>query len=92
MTGRLQPEERHFMSREDARRDFPAVYHVWDRLAQLETIFDGPVMVEFTGVHGTFTTLQVNAAELTGTGMLTAVMDMYRSGAITARSTPIIVA
>jgi hypothetical protein len=84
MTGRMQPEERHFMSREDARRDFPAVYHVWDRLAQLETIFDGPVMVEFTGVHGTFTTLQVNAAELTGTGMLTAVMDMHRSGAITA--------
>lgn len=84
MTGRMQPEERHFLGREDARRDFPAVYHVWDRLAQLETIFDGPVMVEFTGVHGTFTTLQVNAAELTGTGMLTAVMDLYRTGRISA--------
>jgi hypothetical protein len=84
MTGRMPPEERHFARREEARRDFPAVYHVWDRLAQLETIFDGPVMVEFTGVHGTFTTLQVNAAELTGTGMLTAVMDLYRAGRITA--------
>lgn len=84
MTGRMQPEERHFAGREEARRDFPAVYHVWDRLAQLETIFDGPVMVEFTGVHGTFTTLQVNAAELTGAGMLTAVMDLHRAGRITA--------
>jgi hypothetical protein len=82
MTGRLPPEERHFLSREEARRDFPAVYHVWDRLTQLETIFDGPVMVEFTGVHGTFTTLQANAAELTGTGMLTAVMDLHRTGLI----------
>jgi hypothetical protein len=84
MTGRLQPEERHFTVREEARRDFPAVYHVWDRLAQLETIFDGPVMVEFTGVHGTFTTLQVNAGELTGAGMLSAVMDMHRAGRISA--------
>ena len=82
MTGRLHPEERHFNSREEARRDFPAVYHVWDRLAQLETIFDGPVMVEFTGVHGTYTTLQANAAEMTGSGMLLAVMDLYRAGSI----------
>jgi len=84
MTGRLHPEERHFNSREEARRDFPAVYHVWDRLAQLETFFEGPVMVEFTGVHGTYTTLQVNAAEMTGVGMLSAVMDLYRAGRISA--------
>jgi hypothetical protein len=84
MTGRLHPEERHFNSREEARRDFPAVYHVWDRLAQLETIFEGPVMVEFTGVHGTYTTLQANAAEMTGSGMLSAVMDLYRAGRISA--------
>jgi phosphohistidine swiveling domain-containing protein len=84
MTGRLQPEERHFNSREEARRDFPAVYHVWDRLAQLETIFEGPVMVEFTGVHGTYTTLQANAAEMTGVGMLSAVMDLYRAGRVSA--------
>ncbi len=84
MTGRLHPEERHFNSREEARRDFPAVFHVWERLAQLETIFGGPVMVEFTGVHGTYTTLQVNAAEMTGVGMLSAVMDLYRAGRITA--------
>jgi len=84
MTGRLRPEERHFLSREEARRDFPAVYHVWDRLTQLETIFEGPVMIEFTGVHGTFTTLQANAAEMPGTGMLQAIMDMYRAGRVTA--------
>jgi hypothetical protein len=84
MTGRLHPEERHFKSREEARRDFPAVYHIWDRLAQLETIFAGPVMVEFTGVHGTYTTLQANAAEMTGAGMLSAVMDLYRAGRISA--------
>lgn len=82
MTGRLQAEERHFKSREEARRDFPAVYHFWDRLGQLEAIFRSPVMVEFTGVHGTFTILQVNPAELTGSGMLTAVMDMNRAGKI----------
>jgi hypothetical protein len=82
MTGRLQAEERHFKSREEARRDFPAVYHFWDRLGQLESIFQAPVMVEFTGVHGTFTILQVNPAELTGSGMLTAVMDMNRAGKI----------
>jgi len=84
MTGRLRPEERHFLSREEARRDFPAIYHFWDRLAQLEGIFCGPVMVEFTGVHGTFTVLQVNPAELSGTGMVTSVMDMHRAGKIGA--------
>jgi hypothetical protein len=82
MTGRLQPEERHFRSREEARRDFPAVYHFWDRLAQLEEIYQAPVMVEFTGVHGTFTILQVNTAEMVGAGMLTAVMDLHRAGRI----------
>ena len=82
MTGRLAPQERHFAARHEARRDFPAVYHFWPRLFQLEEIFGGPVMVEFTGVHGTFTILQVNAAELSGSGMLTAVMDMHRAGNI----------
>ena len=82
MTGRLTPEERHFVDRNEARREFPAVYHFWPRLFQLEEIFSGPVMVEFTGVHGTFTILQVNAAELAGAGMLTAVMDMHRAGRI----------
>lgn len=84
MTGRLTPQERHFAARDDARLEFPAVYHFWDRLFQLEDIFRGPVMVEFTAVHGTFTILQVNAAELSGSGMLTAVMDMHRAGGITA--------
>ena len=84
MTGRLAPQERHFADRNEARREFPAVYHFWPRLFQLEEIFDGPVMVEFTGVHGTFTILQVNAAELSGSGMLTAVMDMHRAGRIPA--------
>lgn len=84
MTGRLAPQERHFAERDQARREFPAVYHFWPRLFQLEEIFGGPVMVEFTGVHGTFTILQVNAAELSGSGMLTAVMDMHRAGRIPA--------
>ena len=84
MTGRLAPRERHFAERHEARREFPAVYHFWPRLFQLEDIFGGPVMVEFTGVHGTFTILQVNAAELSGSGMLTAVMDMHRAGRIPA--------
>lgn len=84
MTGRLPAEERHFEARDEARADFPAVYHFWERLAGLEAIFRGPVMVEFTGVHGTFTVLQVNAAELSGAGMLTAVMDLHRAGRIPA--------
>jgi hypothetical protein len=84
MTGRLVPQERHFSSREEAKRDFPAVYHFWNRLFQLEEIFKAPVMVEFTGVHGTFTILQVNAAEMTGSAMLTAVMDLRREGRVTA--------
>ncbi len=84
MTGRLAPQERHFSDRDEARRELPAVYHFWPRLFQLEDIFGGPVMVEFTGVHGTFTILQVNAAELSGSGMLTAVMDMHRAGRVTA--------
>ncbi|MDP2915433.1 MAG: hypothetical protein Q8O91_08270 [Candidatus Aminicenantes bacterium] len=84
MTGRLRPEERHFLSREETRRDFPAVFHFWDRLAQLEEIFRGPVMVEFTGVHGTFTVLQVNPAELSGAGMVTSVMDMHRANKISS--------
>jgi hypothetical protein len=84
MTGRLPAEERHFETRDAARADFPAVYHFWERLEGLEAIFRGPVMVEFTGVHGTFTILQVNAAELSGAGMVTAVMDMHRSGRLSA--------
>lgn len=84
MTGRLQPKERFFRSREETRTEFPAIFHFWPRLAQLENIFLGPVMVEFTGVHGTFTVLQVNPAELAGAGMLTAVMDLYRAGKIPA--------
>ncbi len=84
MTGRLQPEERTFHDREETREEFPAIYHFWDRLGQLEEIFRGPVIVEFTGVHGTFTTLQVNPAELAGAGMLTAVMDLHREGRIGA--------
>ena len=83
MTGRLVPEERHLPERAAAKADFPAVFHFWDRLGQLEDIFRGPVMVEFTGVHGTFTILQVNAAEMSGAGMLTAVMDMHRRGRLT---------
>jgi hypothetical protein len=82
MTGRLPAEERHFMAREEAREEFPAVYHFWNRLYQLERLFAAPVMVEFTGVHGTFTILQVNRAELTGAGMITAVIDIHRAGAI----------
>ena len=84
MTGNLQPEQRHFQNREEAREEFPAIYHFWDRLDQLEDIFKGPVIVEFSGVHGTFTLLQVNAAELSGAGMLTAVMNLYRAGRIGA--------
>lgn len=84
MTGRLVPQEGHFSSREETKDEFPAVYHFWDRLFQLEDIFRAPVMVEFTGVHGTFTILQVNAAEMTGSAMLTAVMDLHRDGRITA--------
>jgi len=84
MTGRLRPDERHFKAREDAKADFPAIFHFWNRLSQLEQIFRAPVMVEFTGVHGTFTVLQVNPAEMTGAGMLTAVMDMSRAGMISA--------
>jgi len=84
MTGRLRPEEIHFQNREDARREFPAVYHFWPRLERLERVFRAPVMVEFTGVHGTFTTLQVNTAEMVGAGMLTAAMDMHRDGRLSA--------
>jgi hypothetical protein len=84
MTGRLRPEEETFLDREQARREFPSVYHFWPRLAQLEEILEAPVMVEFTGVHGTFTLLQLNVAELSGVGMLAAVMDLFRSGKIGA--------
>lgn len=77
MTGRLRPEEACFDDPLEARKDFPAIYHFWERLFQLEKIYASPVMVEFTGVHGTFTILQVNQAELTGSGMLTAVMDLH---------------
>ena len=84
MTGRMRPENVFFQDQSESRRDFPAVYHFWQRVSQLEEIFKGPVMVEFTGVHGTFTILQVNQAELSGAGMLTAVMDLYRAGKIKA--------
>lgn len=82
MTGRLRPEEVHLHEPQEARSPFPAVYHFWRRLHQLEEIFAAPVMVEFTGVHGTFTILQVNQAELSGVGMLTAVIDLHRADEI----------
>lgn len=84
MTGRLVPEEVHLAEPEEARDSFPAVHHFWKRLPQLERIFSAPVMVEFTGVQGTFTILQVNQAQLAGAGMLTAVIDLYKSGSIDA--------
>ncbi len=84
MTGRLAPREARFATRDETRAEFPAVYHFWNRLLQLEDVFAAPVMVEFTGVHGTFTVLQVNAAEMTGSAMLTAVMDLHRAGRIDA--------
>ena len=84
MTGRLQPEEIVLPDQESAREEFPSIHHFWPRLSQLEEIFAAPVMVEFTGVHGTFTILQVNQAELSGVGMLTAVMDLYRAGKLDA--------
>ena len=82
MTGRLAPDETHLPEQEDARLHFPAVHHFWPRLGQLEAIFGSPVMVEFTGVHGTFTILQVNQAQLAGAGQLTAVMDLHRAGSV----------
>ena len=85
MTGRLPPEDKHIKNPAEIKENFPAVYHFWKRLDQLEGIFQSPVMVEFTAVHGTFTILQVNMAELSGVGMLVAVIDMYRSGKITAK-------
>ncbi|MFH2042368.1 MAG: hypothetical protein ABIJ35_07595 [Acidobacteriota bacterium] len=84
MTGRMRPEDVFFQDQSESRHDFPAVYHFWRRVSQLEEIFEGPVMVEFTGVRGTFTILQVNQAELSGAGMLTAVMDLFRNGKIGA--------
>ena len=82
MTGRLTPEEKHLLSPDEARYDFPAVFHFWKRLKRLEEIYTSPVMVEFTGVHGTFTLLQVNQAELSGVGMLTAVIDLHKRGTV----------
>ncbi len=81
MTGHLRPERTDLATREEARERFPAVYHFWPRIAALERIFRAPVLIEFTGVHGVFTILQVNRAELSGTGMLMAVLDMHRDGA-----------
>ena len=85
MTGRLPAESRNLINPAEIKADFPAVFHVLKRLNQLEKIFKSPVMVEFTAVHGTFTILQANMAELSGIGMLIAVIDMYRSGKITAK-------
>lgn len=85
MTGRLPAESKNLKDPAEIKEYFPAVYHFWKRLHQLEDIFQSPVMVEFTAVHGTFTILQVNMAELSGVGMLIAVIDMYRSGNITAK-------
>ena len=84
MTGRLQPEERHFLPGRKPGRNFRRSIIFGTVSASLEDIFHGPVIVEFTGVHGTFTILQVNAAELAGAGMLTAVMDLHRAGRIRA--------
>ena len=81
MTGHLRPEQVNLADRSEARARFPAVYHFWPRIAALEEIFRAPVLIEFTGVHGVFTILQVNRAELSGTGMLMAVLDMHRGGA-----------
>jgi len=83
MTGRLQPKERIFQNREECRWEFPAIYHCWDRIFQLEDIFRSPVMIEFTEVKGTFTILQVNPAKMSGAGMVTAVIDMHRDSRIT---------
>jgi hypothetical protein len=84
MTGRLVPDEVALAGREDARAAFPAVHHSWSRLAELEQFFRAPVVVEFTAVHGTFTLLQADPAEMSGPGMLAAAVALYEEGRISA--------
>lgn len=84
MTGDLRPELVNLSEREEARARFPAVYHFWPRIEALERHLHAPILIEFTGVHGVFTILQINPAELSGTGMLMAVLDMHREGVIDA--------
>lgn len=82
MTGRLRPDMVDLDNPDETKHQFPAVFHFLKRLAHLETIFRSPVIVEFTGVHGTFTILQVNEAELSGIGMLVAVINLHKTGII----------
>ncbi|MBN2058607.1 MAG: hypothetical protein JW782_07410 [Candidatus Saganbacteria bacterium] len=83
--GFITPSEKDFSKAADIVESHPAVSYFHSLLERLETRFAGPVTVEFAAENGLFAMLQLNPSELTGSGTVIAVMDMYRKGQITAQ-------
>lgn len=86
MTGTTAAESTVFDDPGAIRDTFPAVYHFFPHLAELERTFEAPVTIEFavdaTRRYQWFALLQLNEAGLAGRAAFIAVVDMHRAGTI----------
>lgn len=83
MTGTIETEKTDFHDPEEIKRSFPAVYHFYPQLAELEKEFASPVMIECgaeeVGGHQLFALLQLNEIGMTGQAAVVSVVDMHKA-------------
>lgn len=86
MTGAIEAEDHEFFSRQEIHDSFPAVYHFFPKLPDLERKLESPATIEFAAesfrnMHF-FALLQLNNSEMTGRATMLSAIDMYKKGLI----------
>ncbi|MCF8370360.1 MAG: hypothetical protein K9H64_01980 [Bacteroidales bacterium] len=86
MTGAIEAEDHEFFSRQEIHDSFPAVYHFFPKLPNLERKLESPATIEFAAesfrnMHF-FALLQLNNSEMTGRATMLSAIDMYKKGLI----------
>jgi len=87
MTGDIDTIDTEFFSPEEIKDTFPAIYHFYPKLSNLEKILEGAATIEFAaesfGGNHFFALLQLNNSEMTGRATLLSAIDMYEKKCIT---------
>ncbi len=82
MTGVVDTIDTEFFNPEEIKEDFPAIYHFYPKLENLEKKLEGPATIEFAaesfGGNHFFALLQLNNSEMTGRATLLSAIDMYQ--------------
>ena len=86
MTGAIEADDREFFEVKEVRESFPAIYHFFHKIPNLEKKLGSPATIEFAAesfnnVHF-FALLQLNNSEMTGRATLLSAIDMYQKGMI----------